>query len=74
MEVRTMTSVEVSKFSPKHVRFCLTGVLLFSAEKLLNLITNFSIGNLDVILGVTVFAHKRKEAIFGHVKLQGIST
>lgn len=69
MEVSTITSSDVSRVSPEVHKFQLTGILFFSAEKLLNFITNLSIGNLDIILGVAVLTHKRKEAIFRHIKL-----
>ena len=47
----------------------LTGVLLISAEKLLDLLTNFTIWHLDIILGGTVVRHKGQETIVSDVKL-----
>jgi hypothetical protein len=47
-----------------------TGVLLLGAEELLDLLTDVSVGDLHVVLGVAVFAHEGEEAIVGDVKLK----
>jgi hypothetical protein len=47
----------------------LTGVLLLDGEKLLNLVTNFSVRNLDIILSLSVFSHQGKESIVRDIKL-----
>ena len=47
----------------------LTGVLLLSAEELGDLVANFAIGHLDIILGVTIVGHQGKEAIVRDVQL-----
>jgi len=47
----------------------LTSVFLFSFEELLDLVTNFAVGNLHIILGFTIVSHERKETIVGDVEL-----
>ena len=47
----------------------LTGVLLILCEELLNLVTDFTIGHADIILGVTVVVHEGEETVVGDVKL-----
>lgn len=51
----------------------LTGVLGVLIEQFVNLLTNLTFGNLDVILGLTIIAHEGEEAIVRHVKLEAIS-
>ena len=46
-----------------------TGVLLFGAEQLLDLLANFAIGDLHVVLGVAVVPHEGEEAVVGDVEL-----
>jgi len=41
----------------------LTGILLLGREELLDLLTNFSIGNLDIVLGLTIIGHQGEETI-----------
>lgn len=56
------------------LRELLTGVLLFSPEELLDLLTNLTVGHADVVLGVAVVVHEGEEAIVGDVELQkGVS-
>jgi len=43
-------------------------ILLIAAEKLLDLSTNFAIGNLNIVLGVTVVTHKVKETIIRNIQ------
>lgn len=70
MDVRTITSASVSHSVPGHnPSIGLTGIFLLGAEKLLNLIANFAIRDLDIILGLTIISHKREEAIIRDVKL-----
>jgi len=47
----------------------LTGVLSVVSEELGNLVTNFTIGDLDIVLEGTIFVHKREKAIIGDVEL-----
>jgi hypothetical protein len=47
----------------------LTGVLLLSLEEADDLLANLSIGNLDIILGVTVIGHEGEVVIVGDVEL-----
>jgi hypothetical protein len=75
MAVRTMTSegprvsgvlsIAVSRGRK------LTGVLLIDGEELVDLVTNLSIGNLDIILGLTVIGHQGEETIIRDVELRG---
>lgn len=66
--VRTMTSREVRRLQ-SHMWLRLTGILFFSAEKTLDLLTSFTIRKLDIILGGAVIAHERKEAVISDIKL-----
>lgn len=50
----------------------LTSILLIGAEKLLNLVTNFTIRNLDIILGLAVIGHKGEESIVGDIELSNL--
>ena len=47
----------------------LTSVFLFSLEELLDLVTNFAVGNLHIILSFAIVCHERKETIVGNVEL-----
>lgn len=71
MEVRTTTSVDESVRAnvDSAVIDELTGVLLLLLKKLLDPVTNLSVGNLDVVLGLTVVGHQREETIVRNVKL-----
>jgi hypothetical protein len=51
----------------------LTGILLVSGEKLVNLLSNLSIGDLDIILGLAIISHQGKEAIIGNIELDTVS-
>jgi len=51
----------------------LTGILLVSGEKLVNLLSNLSIGNLDIILGLAIISHQGKETIIGDIELDAAS-
>jgi len=44
------------------------GVLLIGTEELLNLVTNFTIWHLDIILGSTIVGHEGEEVIIGDVE------
>lgn len=68
MEVRTMTSKIISgSLSVADIQ--ITGVFLLRAEELLNLVANFSVRNLDIILGSAVIRHEREEVIVGDIQL-----
>lgn len=47
----------------------LTGVLLLSLEKLDNLVTNITVGHLDIVLDVAIVVHEREETVIGDVNL-----
>lgn len=47
----------------------LTSVLGFLQEELLDLVTNFTIRKLDVVLGGAIVVHEREETIVGDVEL-----
>jgi hypothetical protein len=52
----------------------LTGVLSILLEELLDLVTNFTIWNLDIVLGGAVVVHEGEEAVVSDIKLaQSIS-
>ena len=75
MEVRITTSgsndisTGSSRVAVKIVRRQLTGVLLLRLEKLGDLLTDLTIGHLDVVLGVTVIAHEGEVAVVGDIEL-----
>lgn len=78
MEVRIVTSRRGGE-RERIIRNCvesgyrrgveLTGILLISLEELGDLVTDFAIRDLDVVLGVAVVAHQRKEAIIRDIEL-----
>ena len=47
----------------------LTGILLFFAEELVDLLTNLALRNLDIVLGSAVLGHEGEETIIGDVEL-----
>jgi len=49
-----------------------TGILLLGGEELLNLVTNLSIWDLDIILGLTIIGHQGEETIVGNIELQDL--
>lgn len=48
----------------------LTGIFFISAEELLDLVTDFTIRNLDIILGLTIISHKREKTVVRNVELK----
>jgi len=44
------------------------GVLLVSAEELLDLVTNFALGDFDVVLGGAILRHEGQETVVGDIK------
>ncbi len=54
-------------------RFRLTGVLLIFLEELRDLVANFALWHLDIILGVTAFGHEGEEAVVSDVELRSLS-
>lgn len=49
----------------------LTAVLALLVEHLVNSVTNFTLGNLDIVLSGTGLVHQGKETIVGDVELAG---
>jgi hypothetical protein len=47
----------------------LTGILLFFAEELVDLLANFALWNLDIVLGSAVLRHEREKTVIGDVEL-----
>jgi hypothetical protein len=47
----------------------LTAILVVHSEHLVDLLTNLVVGNLNIILGVTVVGHEGHEAVLGDVEL-----
>ena len=47
----------------------LTGILLVGTEEFFDLLTNFTLGHLDIILGGTVVRHERQKAIISDIEL-----
>lgn len=46
-----------------------TGILSLFCKELADLLSDFAIRELDIVLGGTVIRHERKEAIVGNVEL-----
>ena len=46
-----------------------TDVFAFILEELLDLVTNFALRNLDIVLGRTIIGHEREETIVGDIEL-----
>ena len=72
MAVSTITSllsVSVVSFCLPRTECALTGVLAILNEKLLDLVTDFALGELDIVLGGTIIRHEGEEAVISHVKL-----
>lgn len=51
----------------------LTGVLAVLGEELVDLVTNFAIGKLDVVFGGAVVGHEGEETVISNVELSGVS-
>lgn len=75
MAVWMMTSkdgrLECAFTNPGKIAGLLTDVLLLLTEKLDDTLANLALGELDIVLGVTVILHQGKEVIVGDVKLKG---
>lgn len=70
MAVRMMTSECALATVRRYLtRLELTGVLLVLGEELLDLVTSFTVWDLDVVLGVTVVGHEGKETIISDIEL-----
>lgn len=69
MEVRTITSTDVSRLSRGVRGGERTGIFLLLFEEASNLFPNFALRDLDIIFGVAVIAHKRQKTIIRNVKL-----
>lgn len=54
----------------RKTQYKLTDVLLLITEHALNTGTNVVVGELDVVLGVTVVLHEGEETIVGDVELR----
>lgn len=48
----------------------LTGVFALVGEQLADLLTDFTVGNLDVVLGVAKIVHEGEETVVTDVQLQ----
>lgn len=70
MAVKTMTSGTQSATGLGSLVIAgLTGILLVDAEELLNLLTNLTIRDLDIILGAAIVGHEGQETIVSDIKL-----
>jgi len=47
----------------------LTGILAILGEHLGDLLTDFTVGKLDIVLGGAVIGHQGQETVIGNVKL-----
>ena len=75
MAVRiTTSSASVSTTSgPSSQDLKLTGILLLGLEETGDLLTDLTLGHLDIVLGVTIVVHQRKVAVVGDVELKATS-
>ena len=48
----------------------LTGILLLLSENFVDLVTNFTIWYLDIILGASIIRHQREETVIGDIELE----
>lgn len=69
MEVRTMTSENISEHHTFERKVRLTGVFLVGAEELLDLFANLSLRNLDIFLGIAIVSHERQKAVVSDIQL-----
>ena len=72
MAVKTMTSRLVSGVKDR-VWIQHTAVLAVILEHFIDLVANFAIRDLDIILGAAAVVHKRQETIVSDVELHSIS-
>lgn len=74
MAVRTMTSSNIvrTSYSSYGILCLLTGVLAIFDEELPDLVANFALGNLDIVLGGAVIGHEGEEAVVGDIKLSNV--
>jgi len=49
-----------------------TSILLFLTEELVDLLANFTLRHLDIILGGTIVGHERQESVIGNVELSPV--
>ena len=71
MAVKMTTSEDVRVDSTGKSGNCgLTGILLLSLEQLGDLVTDLTVGHLDIILGVTVIVHEGEVSIIGDIELE----
>ena len=52
----------------------LTAILAVVGEHLVDLVTNFTLRELDIVLGAAIVIHQRKETVIGDVELVHIRT
>jgi hypothetical protein len=57
----------------EHVWICLTSVLAVLLEELLNLVTDLTIWDLDIVLGGAVVVHEGEKIVIGDVELEYVS-
>lgn len=70
MAVRTMTSVRVLALESTVIDgTALTSVLAVLGEELVDLVTDFSVRNLDIVLGGAVLGHEGEETIVSDIEL-----
>ena len=63
-------AVSTAHFLPRETK--LTGVLAILGEELVDLVTNFAIGDLDVVLGGAIIRHEGEETVIGNVELKHV--
>lgn len=61
-----MTLVVCTPIKPESIP---TGILSIFLKELIDLVTDFALRELDIVLGGTIIRHERKETIVGNVEL-----
>ena len=67
--VRTITSERISHIILVLRGGSLTGILLFLAEELVDLVANFTLRNFHIIFSIAGLGHEGEKAIIGNVEL-----
>ena len=68
--VKTMTSDRELAMCTDSALTKLTSIILLFSEHFGDLVTNFTVWDLDIILGATIFRHQREETIIGDIELE----
>lgn len=59
----------LAMYTPIKIESIPTGILFLYFKEPFDLLTDFAVRDLDIVLGDTIIRHERKEAIVGNVEL-----